>query len=362
MASLRSSLVLAVMAVLGFPSAALAAPTAADLAVPRYSHVFVIVEENKDYAQIADPAVAPTIARLSKEYGAATDFYGEVHPSEANYVALLGGDTFGIHDDDAFFCKPGQDNPECQGAKNPGYADHTVNAPHLGTQLDAAGLTWKGYYESIPAPGSLATYATARGSEAGGFLAGLYASKHSGFLNFASTQSDPHRADHLVGFDRLDADLASGNLPSFALVVPNQCNEMHGTRGPGVPADCDFANVTGLIRRGDAVIDGLVKNIQASAAWRSDDNVAIVITWDEDSGTHAGCCGNDPASTANYGGGHIPTVVVTNHGPRGIADPTPYNHYSLLRTLEDAFGIRTYLRHADETAKGVVPMVPLFRR
>jgi len=96
--------------------------------------------------------------------------------------------------------------------------------------------------------------------------------------------------------------------------------------------------------------------------WASADNVAIVITWDEDSGNRVGCCASDPASAANFGGGHIATVVVTNHGPRGVADPTPYNHYSLLRTLEDAFGIRTYLRHADDTAKGVVPMLPLFRR
>jgi hypothetical protein len=341
---------------------ALAAPTAADLAVPRYAHVFVIVEENKDFAQIMDGGNAPAIARLATAYGSATNFFGEVHPSEANYVALVGGDTFGIHDDDAFFCKPLADDAACSNAKTAAYANHTVDAPHLGNQLDAAGLSWRGYYEDIPAPGSLATYATAPGGEAGGPNAALYASKHSAFLNFRSTQNDPRRAEHLVGFDRLDADLASGNLPSFALVVPNQCNEMHGAFGPGVPADCSWFNVTGTIQRGDAVADKLVRKIQSTRAWASPDNVAIVVTWDEDSGTRAGCCGSDPASAANFGGGHIATVVVTNHGPRRVADPTPYNHYSLLRTLEDAFGIRTYLRHADDTAKGVVPMLPLFRR
>ena len=59
--------------------------------VPRYAHVFVIVEENKNLEQIMDPAATPNIAALGATYGVATSFYGEVHPSEANYVALLGG-------------------------------------------------------------------------------------------------------------------------------------------------------------------------------------------------------------------------------------------------------------------------------
>ena len=67
-----------------------------------------------------------------------------------------------------------------------------------------------------------------------------------------------------------------------------------------------------------------------------------------------------PEAPSNYGGGHIPTLVITNHGPRGVADDTPYNHYSLLRTIEDAFGIDEHLGHAAETDKGVVSMTPLF--
>ena len=72
------------------------------------------------------------------------------------------------------------------------------------------------------------------------------------------------------------------------------------------------------------------------------------------------CCGVTPEALSNYGGGHIPTIVITNHGPRGLADDTPYNHYSLLRTLEDAFGIERHLGHAAETENGVRPMARLF--
>ena len=286
--------------------------TAADRAVPRYAHIFVIVEENKDFGQIMDPAVAPNIAGLAARYGDATRFYGEAHPSEANYVALLGGDTFGIHDDDAFYCHPGAATPACAGAGEPGYPDHTVHTPHLGEQLQAVGLTWKGYYENLPAPGSLAVIASDPAFDTGARKTALYASKHSGFVNFASVQHDPKRADRIVDFHQLDADLASNQLPSFALIVPNQCNEMHGLDGLGVPADCDVTNMTALIRRGDRVTGDLVRRLQATPAWRSAQNVAIVITFDE--GAHRtteGCCAAVP------GGGHIPTIVIPNHGPRG---------------------------------------------
>jgi phospholipase C len=350
---------LALAALLGLGAPAMA-QTAADRAVPHYAHIFVIIEENKSYDQILDPKTAPNIARFAAEYGNATRFYGEVHPSEGNYVALVGGDTYGIHDDDAYYCKAGSTDRQCPGAVIPGYADHTVRAPSLGDQLDQKGLSWKGYYEDLPAPGSLAVNAGGPHFDGTRKMA-LYASKHSGFINFASTQNDPRRAEHIVDFKQLDADLASGRLPAFALIVPNQCNEMHGLHGPDLPADCESGNYEGLIRRGDAYTGELVKKIQATSAWRSPENVAIVVTFDEGFGSSRdGCCGVTPDAPSNFGGGHIPTIVITNHGRRAVKDDTPYNHYSLLRTIEDAFGIGEHLGHAAETDKGVAPMVPLF--
>jgi len=167
-----------------------------------------------------------------------------------------------------------------------------------------------------------------------------------------------------VSFDQLLEDLARGQLPNYAHVVPNQCNDMHGRSGPNVPDDCDFDNDDGRIARGDRTIRELVAAIQASPIWSAPGNSAIVITWDEDDDPHEktgiqGCCGYDPNSAANFGGGHIATIVITNHGPRGITDDTPHNHYSLLRTTEDAFCIREYLGHAKDA--DVVPMTKLFQ-
>jgi phospholipase C len=325
----------------------LAAVSPADAAVPRYTHIFVIVEENKDYARIVGSPDAPVITQLAKTYGSASHFYAETHPSEPNYVAMVGGSTYGIRDDDAFYCRSNDTRSYCAHSVRPGYVNHTIDAPSLATQLDAARLSWKNYEESLPQAGSLAV------------VSGYYASKHSGFVNFSGVQHDPHLAQHLVGFDVLDADLRSGDLPAFSLIVPNVCNEMHGAGRAGTPADCRTDEPSALIARGDREVAMLTQAIMTSPAW-SQGNDAIVITFDEDDGGGTqGCCGNDPSDPANAGGGHIPTVVITNHGPRGVVDPTPYSHYSLLRTIEDAFGIHDYLMRAN--AHGVVPMVDLFK-
>ena len=352
-----------------FLSLALAtAPTVAanaEPAVPHYAHIVLIIEENHTADQIIGNATAPNINRLAKTYGYASEFYAERHPSEPNYVAMLGGNTFGISDDDAFYCKPGLKDWACPESGRLGYVDHTISSPSVADQLTQHGLSWKGYFEDLPAPGSLAYRWPSPKEPVPGKPDALYASKHNGFVNFKSVQGDPLRASHLVGFDALVKDLALATFPAYSWIVPDQCDDMHGMSGDYVPADCEKGNSKGLVARGDATIGKLTATLMQSAAWKSADNMAIVITFDENDddrpGRHpAGCCGSGPSDPDNPGGGWIPTIVITNHGPRGFVDPTPYNHYSLLRTTEAALGITTYLGHANDTAKGVTVMAPLF--
>src|SRR5262249_40997077 len=127
--------------------------------MPHYDHILVIVAENHGYDQIIDNSKAPNINRFAKEFGLATNYYGIVHPSKANYIAMIGGDTFGIHDDDAYYCKIGGLDRYCPSAAmiDP-YVDHTVDARSLVDQLREQGLTWKGYYQSIPEAGSRIVY------------------------------------------------------------------------------------------------------------------------------------------------------------------------------------------------------------
>ncbi len=337
--------------------------------VPHYDHVFVIIMENRGHDQIMSHANwTPQIHQLAAEYGQASQFYGEVHSSEGNYIAMLGGDTFGIHDDDPFFCKPGPSSKFCGKADKPNYPDHNLTARSLMDQLADKGLTWKAYMEDIPSPGSLVPRWPTSDYPVKDTPNELYAAKHNGFVSFKNVNQEPYPklAEHLVGFRQLDADLAANQLPNYAHIVPNQCNDMHGRgKGNASAAWADCSDDEGLMRRGDAEIGMLVDKITNSEVWREPGNTAIVVTFDENNkeerGTGPqGCCGYDPNSLANFGGGHIVTLVITNHGPRHLVAPTPYNHYSLLRTTEAVFGIDEYLGHAADTNKGVVTMTPLF--
>lgn len=325
-------------------------PTADDKAFPKYDHLFVIIEENKGYDQIMGNPNAPNINQLAKTYGLASQFYGVVHPSEANYIAMLGGSTFGIHDDDAFYCQVANRDRFCGGSRNAGYANHTIASKSLMEQLEQKGLTWKGYFEALPTPGSKVVVAPS-------LPRALYAAKHNGFMSFKRVQDDPALASKVVDLKQLAADLESGKVPNYSHIVFNQCHEMHGL------PEC--TGLQQLIHTADSLVGETVNQITHSKLWSAAGHNAIMITWDEDNnpggkrGTQ-GCCGFDPKSAANFGGGHIATIVITNHGPRGVTDSTPYNHYSLLRTTEDAFGIYEYLNEASNTKQGVKPMTKLF--
>ena len=124
--------------------------------MPRYDHILVIISENKGHDQLmSHPEWTPVIHRLAAEYGQASQFYGEVHSSEGNYIAMLGGDTFGIHDDDAFYCKAGMKDEFCEKTDRPDYADHNLAARSLMDQMAEKGLSWKAYMEDIPSAGLL---------------------------------------------------------------------------------------------------------------------------------------------------------------------------------------------------------------
>lgn len=304
-AALALSVVVAVVAVIGVASAgAQARPNHANAGVPRYQHIFYIMMENHGYNEIVGNPDAPQINALANAYGLATESFGVTHPSEPNYVAAIGGNFFGIQDDGP-------------------YTGHTINAPSLASQLEAAGLTWKSYQQSLPSVGYTGTRWPLSGPT-------LYASKHNPFLNFASIQSNPAELANIVPDTQMAADLAAGAAPNFAFIAPDQCHDMHGT------TTC--TDDAALIAAGDAYVAATVQAITGSRLWARGNN-AIVVTWDENDfslDTPNGCC--DAATpTQGGGGGHIPTIVITNNGPRGLQDATPFNHYTLLATIQGAF-------------------------
>ena len=242
-------------------------------------------------------------------------------PSEPNYVGMLGGSTFGITDDNPYF-----------------WPGHTVNQPNLMAQLEAAGKTWKAYLQGIP-------YAGYRGYCYPAKCLGipdadsLYRAKHNGIVNFADMQTPAEFAKQ-VPLTQFATDLTSGNVPNFSYIVPDECDDIHGA-----PPFCTDNGKAGsvdqnwLIATGDAVVGSLVGQITSSALWQSGNN-AIVLTSDE---------GNNAKQT-------VATVVITSHGPRSVKDNTGYDHYSLLASLEAAFGLGCL-----QNACAATQMTPLFQ-
>jgi phospholipase C len=322
--------------------------------IPPYQHIVEIMMENQSYGTIIGNPLAPNLNALANRYGLATNYFGVTHPSEPNYVASVGGSFFGIQDDNQFYCTAAIAATEpsswhCAGTT----VDHTVSAPNIADQLTASDKTWKGYFQSLP---EITGPVIKLGPDANGpytfkspsSFNALYASKHNPFINFTGTQD---ALASMVPDTQLATDLAGNTLPNFSLVVPNQCNDMHGTGGCGS---------TPLITLGDTYVAATVNKIMSSAVWRrGDTNNAIVITWDEDDFSDqgqpgTGCCGADP------GGGQVVTIVIRNHPSDSgihVVDGTAYNHYSLLKTMEVAFRLPC-LEHACDS---IVPaMTPLF--
>jgi hypothetical protein len=339
--------VLGLAAVVSIAMTSTSSASNANSAIPHYQHIVEIMMENTSYDTIIGNANAPNINALASKYGLATDYFGVTHPSEPNYVANIGGDFFGIQDDNQFYCTPAlaTTDPNCAGTT----VNHTISAQSIADQLTAAGKTWKGYFQSLPPTPS--TYIKTGPSANGPYTfkypsnaVALYASKHNPFVNFTGTQD---AVANMVPDTQLATDLANGALPNYSLVVPDQCHDMHGTGG--------CSNTNSLIAAGDAYVANTVNEVMASKQWQEGRN-AIVITWDEDDfsdqgQTGTGCCGFDP------GGGHVVTIVITNKTKSPIVDGTAYNHYSLLRSMEDAFGLPCLARACDSAIR---PMTPLF--
>ncbi len=270
-----------------------------------YQHVFVIMMENTGYNLLIGNPNAPWINSAASTYGLATSYFGVTHPSQPNYIAA----TAGIQGNDSD-------------------VNETLSVPNIVDQLETHGKTWKAYMQSY----SLCTnpLAAACGDQ-------LYERKHNPFVTFADVQSSPARMANIVDFSQLNGDLAAGNVPDYVWISPDQCHDMHGRSTAGA---CNFGNEAGLIATGDAFLSSTVGAIMSSSAWTG--NSAIFIMWDESEftgggfqgfGDDTGCCD----SVAGQGGGHVVTLVIShsNHAPATSA--VPYNHYSVLRTIQDGW-------------------------
>jgi len=248
--------------------------------LPNFSHVFLIVMENEESTGVMGNNAAAYINTLATGHGLATQYFAVSHPSLPNYLALTAGSTFGIASD-------------CTGCY--------VNATNIADQVESSGRSWKGYLESMPSSCYVGD-------------AYPYMQKHNPFIYYNDVRTNPARcAEHVVPFTQLSTDLVNGSVPNLAWITPNMCNDMH---------DCSIAT-------GDAWLANVVPGILASSAFQN--GGVLFITWDEGESS-AGCCGN-------AAGGQVATLVIAPNGVAGFRSTIAETHYSLLRTIEDAWGL-----------------------
>jgi phospholipase C len=288
----------ALVALVGGPVSASDSGNRSDL--KNFQHVFVIMMENTGYTNLIGNPKASWINFAANNYGLATDYHGVSHPSQPNYIAATAGGLFGVTNDN----------------------DVTIDVPNIVDQLESNGKSWKAYMQSL----SLCTtkLAHACGDQ-------LYERKHNSFVSFADVQSSPARMANIVDLSQLNSDLAAGTAPDYVWISPDQCNDMHGRVGPSTDP-CRFANVQGLISTGDAFLSSTVRAIMTSSAWIG--NSAIFVTWDETDFPFvdvSGCCDAVP------GGGHVVMLVISHSDHAARTSSVSYNHYSLLRTIQDGW-------------------------
>ena len=244
----------------------------------------------------------------------------------------------------------------------------------IGDQLASDGKGWKSYQESLPVGSvfgvnysngtstNLSNFSILAPLTASASVVQLYAVKHNPFAYFRSVQEGNDERNSLanvVGFDGqggLYSDLATGDVPALAFIVPNQCDDQHGRSNADAYCAFDYGQNNsgytygtqaglnpGLIQQGDTTIERLVNAIHASPAWRDGHN-AIVIVWDENdySGSTTILNGVYPIQNQN----RVVLTVETNYSKgAGIQSPTYYTSFSLLKSLEAGFGLPC-LNHA----------------
>jgi acid phosphatase len=247
--------------------------------------VVTIVMENKSRSEILGPDGPRFINELARRYAIAEGYHDAfVHPSEANYLWMVGGENFGVLDD-----------------ADP-VSHHLDSASHLADQLDRAGLSWKAYEESMGAPCGLTSH-------------GRYAAKHDPFVYFNDVNGwdghvfhpSPRCADHVVDYGQLDVDLARNQLPRYAFITPNLDHDMHD----------------GSIAQGDAWLARQLPKLLASDAFTK--GGAIFLLWDEGGGTPAM---DDP-----------PFLVISPNARRGFVSRADYDTSSYLKTVQTMLGL-----------------------
>ncbi|CAN5582549.1 hypothetical protein BH09PLA1_BH09PLA1_33530 [soil metagenome] len=253
---------------------------------PMYDHIVIVVDENRSYQHITDTyaSSAPYINQTLIAQGASlTNFYGEEHHSQGNYLWMFAGSNFDI----------GFNNPVPVGP---------FDARNLGSSLIASGWSFKGYSENLPEIGSTVGQS------------GPYARKHNPWVNFGNVPNGS-TVETSSNLRMLDFPTDFSLLPTVSIVVPDLNNDMHD----------------GSIEQGDGWIHD---HFDAYYQWARTHNSLLIVTFDEDDG------GTEGLTNPALGENHVVTVMAgAGIAPGAYTEGAGVNHINLLRTIEDMYGL-----------------------
>jgi hypothetical protein len=326
-----------------------AAPAAAP-PPPPIRHVFVVVLENEDASSSFGPdSPAPYLARtLTRQGGVLANYYATSHNSLGDYLTMISGQAPNpaTQADCPVFTDLRPGTPAPFGQVRGAGCVYPRSVPTIAGQLRAAGLEWKGYMEDMGLDRRRDGAATCAHPAIGqpdraqaATRTDQYATRHNPFVYFHSIIDDAAGcAARDVPLTRLPGDLArASRTPNLSFIVPDLCNDGHdevcANGGPG-----------GL-RAADAWLRRWVPQITRSPAFRRDG--LLIVTFDEADADSSACCGeptgpnttNPGFRTPGPGGGRVGAVVLSPFVRPGTRSTVAYNHYSLLRSLEDVFGL-----------------------
>jgi phosphatidylinositol-3-phosphatase len=328
--------------------AGFAAPVAASAAASPIRHVFVIVLENESASTSFGPASpAPYLSTTLRARGAyLPKYYGIGHASNDNYIAMISGQAPNISNQED--CQLFSDFPAAltgaNGQEQGTGCVYPANIPTIASQLSSAGFSWEDYNDGMgsdptreasecghPAVGSPDNTESATAADE-------YATRHNPFVYFHSIIDNTTLCDtHVVNLSLLPQDLASPiRTANYTFITPDLCNDGHD-------APCKNGDPGGLAQA-DSFLRTWVPQITGSPAFKQ--NGLLIITFDEAATSDASsCCGEIPGPGSSMpggsgpGGGDVGAVLLSPCITPGTVSQTAYNHYTMLRSVEDIFGV-----------------------
>ncbi len=245
----------------------------------RFGHVFIVVEENQSYANVVASPSMPYLNSLANQYGLATNYFANAHPSIPNYFELTTGQILTLDD---------SSTPQ----------SFPVSVDNALRELIADGKSWKSYAEDLPAVGYT------------GGDSGNYAVRHNPAAYMTDVQNDPAQTTNLVPFSQLAADVPTANLPEYSFIVPNLCNDAH---------DCALTTADDWLKSN---LDPVIQ----STTFQKDG--LLIIIFDEGGPTDL-----------SAGGGHVAAVIVSPFAKHGYKSVAFYQHQSVLRLMLEGLGV-----------------------